>query len=70
MNKQRNGSLEKSARLVILMRLQDAGRLRGLSLQRISDLFIVKPSRMTIMRDLKDIVRLRVTLAAMEIKEG
>lgn len=66
MTKQRNGSLEKSARLIVLMRLQDAGKLNGLSLQKISNLFQDKPARTTILRDLRDVIRLRETLKKME----
>ena len=66
MTKQRNGSLEKSARLIVLMRLQDAGKLKGLSLQKISNLFQDKPARTTILRDLRDVSRLRETLKKME----
>lgn len=66
MTKQRNGSLEKSARLIVLMRLQDAGKLNGLSLQKISNLFQDKPARTTILRDLRDVSRLRETLKKME----
>lgn len=60
--KQRDGSLEKSARLIVLKQLQDNGQLRGLSLQKIANLFIDPPNRSTIMRDLRDVKRLRKTL--------
>jgi len=59
----RNGSLEKSARLIVLMQLQDAGKLDGLSLAKIARLFPDNPNRSTIMRDLRDAIRLRKTLA-------
>jgi hypothetical protein len=60
--KKRHGSLEKSARLVVLMQLQDAGRLDGLSLQKIADLFTPSPNRSTILRDLRDVPRVRETI--------
>ena len=63
----RNGSLAKSARLIVLMNLQDTGRLNGLSLQKIADLFVEPPTRQTIMRDLRDVKRLRVTLRNMKL---
>jgi hypothetical protein len=65
--RQRNGSLEKSSRLIILMKLQDTNRLNGLSLQKISNLFPDKPARTTILRDLRDVKRLRITLKKMEL---
>jgi hypothetical protein len=67
MTQSRNGSLEKSARLIVLMNLQDSGRLNGLSLQKIANLFIEPPTRQTIMRDLRDVTRLRVTLKKMKV---
>lgn len=60
--KQRDGSLQKSARLIVLMRLQDKGQLEGLSLARIAKLFRVPPARSTIGRDLRDVKKLRKTL--------
>jgi len=62
----RNGSLEKSARLIVLMQLQDAGRLDGLSLAKIANLFLDPPTRSTIMRDMRDVARLRKTLKRMK----
>lgn len=55
--------LNKSARLILLMRLQDAGKLDGLSLSKIARLFDPPPNRSTILRDLRDIKRLRDLLA-------
>lgn len=67
--KHRDGSIDKSARLVILMRMQDAGRLAGLSPQKIANLFPEpRPSRWTIERDLRDVDRLRKALKEMEMK--
>jgi len=60
--RQRDGSLEKSARLIVLMRLQDEGQLEGLSLAKIAGLFRDPPARSTILRDLRDVTRLRRTL--------
>lgn len=62
MSQHRDGSLEKSARLIMLMELQDNGQLGGLSLQKIADLFLDAPNRSTIMRDLRDVERLRKLL--------
>lgn len=59
-------AIEKSARLVVLMRLQDSGHLLGLSLQAIANLFPTKPNRSTIMRDLRDLEKLRALLAEMD----
>jgi len=64
---QRDGSLNKSARLIVLMEMQDAGRLAGLSLQKIADLFSDHPNRSTIMRDLEDLPRLRDMLQKMKL---
>lgn len=61
----RDGSLEKSARLIVLLSWQDAGRLEGKSLAEISRMFQDPPNRSTIMRDLRDVKRLRVTLKQM-----
>lgn len=61
----RNGSLEKSARLILLLRWQDEGRLAGLSLAKIAKLFRQPPNRSTIMRDLRDVDRLRKTIKTM-----
>ncbi len=61
----RDGSLEKSARLIILMRWQDADKLAGLSFQKIANLFADPPNRSTIMRDLRDVERLRKTIKQM-----
>ena len=63
--KRRDGSLEKSARLIVLMEIQDGGLLESLSLQQIANLFPDKPHRSTIMRDLRDVAQLRKTLKAM-----
>jgi len=60
----RDGSLEKSARLIVLLEMQDAGRLTGLSVRKIAKLF-VDTSYATISRDLHDVDRLRVTLRNM-----
>lgn len=62
MAQRRDGSLEKSARLIVLMEMEDSGALSVLSLQKIADLFPDKPHRSTIMRDLRDVERLRKTL--------
>lgn len=62
MAKRRDGSLEKSARLIVLMEMEDGGKLADLSLQKIADLFPDNPHRSTIMRDLRDVERLRKTL--------
>lgn len=66
MTKDKNNPIEKSARLIVLMRMQDAGRLSGLSLQAIANKFTSKPNRSTIMRDLRDLESLRALLAEME----
>jgi hypothetical protein len=66
MTQHRDGSLEKSARLIILMRAEDKGRLTGLSLQKIANLFPQPPNRSTIMRDLRDLKNLRTVLRKME----
>jgi len=68
MTKHRNGSLEKSARLIVLMEMQDAGKLAGLSLQSIANLLPDRPNRATIMRDLRDLGNLRDVLAEMKEK--
>jgi len=65
MSKNRNGSLEKSARLIILLRLDTLGRLEGRSLQKIADLFQIPPSRSTIMRDLRDLENLKIVIKDM-----
>jgi hypothetical protein len=62
--KHRDGSIEKAARLIVLMQMQDRGRLAGLSLQKIADLLPDKPHRSTIMRTLRDVDRLREILKA------
>lgn len=62
MAKRRDGSLEKSARLIVLMEMEESGKLADLSLQKIADLFPDNPHRSTIMRDLRDVERLRKTL--------
>jgi hypothetical protein len=56
-----NKVLEKSARLIILLRWQDDGRLAGLSCQKIANLFPPehRPSRFTIHRDLRALDRVR-----------
>ncbi len=65
-NKSRDGSLNKSARLIILMEAQDRGQLKGLSLAKIASLFDDPDlARSTIMRDLRDAKRLRPVLAKM-----
>lgn len=63
--KHRDGSLEKSARLIVLLRLQEAGKLTDLSLAKIANLFKDPPARSTILRDLRDVERLKKTLAKM-----
>ena len=65
MVKRRDGSLEKSARLIILMEMRSAGELEDLSLQKIADKFKKPPHRSTIMRDLRDLERLQKTLSEM-----
>ncbi len=67
-NKQRDGSLNKAARLIILMELEDRGKLADLSLQNIADKYFPDVVRSTIMRDLRDVERLRKTLATMRKK--
>jgi hypothetical protein len=62
--KKRDGSIEKSARLVILLELADRGNLQGLTLQQIANMFPSVQSTSTIMRDLRDVERLREVLAS------
>lgn len=68
MSQHRDGSIEKSVRLILLMRMQDRGELTGLSLQDIADKFPDQPHRSTIMRDLRDVDRLRDKIKEMEMK--
>lgn len=65
MTQQQHNPIDKAARLVLLMRLQDAGRLDGLTVRKIADL--VGRHFTTISRDLKDIEELREVLKSMKL---
>jgi len=65
MTARRNGSLEKSARLLILLNWKLAGMLEGLTYQAIADRFPNPPHRATIERDLKDLERLEKVIDEM-----
>lgn len=64
--KRRDGSIEKSARLIVLRDLQEQKQLKGLSLQEIANLFADDPHRSTIMRDLRDLPRIIKLVAEMK----
>jgi hypothetical protein len=66
--KHRDGSLEKAARLIVLLQLQEGGQLDGLSLQKIANLFREPPHRSTILRDLRDTARLRELLKQIKVE--
>jgi hypothetical protein len=71
MVKHRNGSLEKAARLIVLRELRASGKLAGLSLQKIANLFPQPPDRSTIKRTMDDLDRLEIVLNEMlNGKEG
>ena len=58
------GLLSKTARLIILMRAEDEGRIQNRS--EAARLFNPPPSTMTLWRDFRDLAKLRVLLAQME----
>ncbi len=56
----RDGSITKAVRLVILLDIDDHGGLGNRTLQEIADMFpLPRPDRSTIMRDLRELPRLR-----------
>ncbi len=65
--KQRDGSLQKSARLIILLQWQDAGKIDRLGGGTIAKMFPEnqRPSRFTILRDLADLPALREMITEM-----
>jgi hypothetical protein len=65
--KQREGSLQKSARLILLLRWQDTGKLDGKGGGTIAKMFPEnqRPSRFTILRDIADLPALREMLKTM-----
>ena len=64
----KNRSVYKAARLIILLDLADAGLLEGLSLQQIADMFGDAPNRSTILRDLRQLPKLRKAVSDMRNK--
>jgi hypothetical protein len=65
---EKNRSVYKAARLIILLDLADARLLEGLSLQQIADMFGDAPNRSTILRDLRQLPKLRKAVAEMRKK--
>lgn len=68
MSQHRDGSIEKSARLVILMKLQDVGKLTGMSGRQIAAEYFPDTHFTTIARDLRDVARLKDKIEEMEKK--
>ena len=64
--KQRDGSLSKSARLVLLREWKAAGLLDGLSAAKIGGVFRPRVHRQTIWRDMKDLEKLERTIRKMK----
>lgn len=64
----KNRSVYKAARLIILLDLDDAGLLDGMSLQQIADMFNDDLNRSTILRDLRQLPKVRSVIKAMRKK--
>lgn len=64
----KNRSVYKAARLIILLDLDDAGLLDGMSLQQIADMFNDDLNRSTILRDLRQLPKVRNVVKTMRKK--
>jgi len=57
--------LTKAGRLLLLMEWQASGKLDGLTLQKIAEMFPVPPNRSTILRDLRVVAQVNQIKAEM-----